>query len=162
MFDKFSKLQILFFAGLLLGTAASAQADELRVAVAGNFSACLAELAETFEAQTNHTLITSVGSTGKHYAQIKLGAPFDIFLAADKKRPHLLENEGLTVAGSRFTYAVGQLVLWRAKSEFNSEQNFSAILAAGDFRYLAIANPRLAPYGLAAEQVLKHQELIQT
>jgi len=128
-------------------------ADTVRVAVASNFADTLRALAGSFEQQTGHSMQLTPGSTGKHYAQIRNGAPFDVFLAADVRRPALLEAEGIGVPGSRFTYALGQLVLWSpepGKVDANGK-----ILTRGDFRRLAIANPRLAPYGRAAREVLE-------
>lgn len=131
----------------------SVGAAEIRVAVASNFIAVAQELAERFEQQSGHTVKLSFGSTGKHYAQIRHGAPFDLFLAADVLRPQRLEQEGVTVAGSRFTYALGRLALWSPKSALIDPQG--AVLKQGDFRYLAIANPKLAPYGRAAKEVIE-------
>lgn len=135
------------------------QAAELRIAVATNFSRTAIVLAEQFEQQTGHTVRLAFGSTGKHYAQITHGAPFDIFLAADDRRPGLLEKEGIAVPGTRFTYAQGRLVLWSPNKtliDTNAE-----VLATGNFRKLAIANPKLAPYGLAAKEVLQARDLWQ-
>jgi len=129
-------------------------ADKIRVAVASNFATAIGRVAEQFEAQTGHSIIISSGSTGKHYAQIQQGAPFDIFLAADSHHAQLLEQQGVAKAGSRFTYAVGELVLWSPNPATVDHQG--NILKQGNFRYLAIANPKLAPYGRAAQQVLQH------
>lgn len=124
-----------------------AYAGEALVAVASNFFYSSQQLAEDFAAQTGHELKLSAGSTGQHYAQIVSGAPFDLFLAADSRRPALLEAEGRGVAGSRQTYALGQLVLW-------GTQPLPELESIGQLQRLAIANPRLAPYGEAAMQVL--------
>ena len=97
------------------------------------------------------------GSTGKLYAQIKNGAPFDVFFAADVKRPRLLEEDGLGLPGSRFTYAIGKLVLWSLKAAYVDDRG--EVIEEGDFRHLALANPRLAPYGMAARQVLQRLDL---
>ena len=145
----------------LLLAVAPARAAELRIAVASNFAATLGELARTFEEQTGHRLRLSPGSTGKHYAQIRHGAPFDLFFAADARRPRLLEDSGVAVKGSRFTYAQGRLVLWSPRADA-LKPDHAAIpdrLASGDFRRLAIANPKLAPYGRAAREVLQAQGL---
>jgi len=132
-------------------------AGEVRVAVAANFATTLQRLAEDFAAQTGHTVVVSSASTGKHYAQISNGAAFDVFLAADVERPALLERRGLGVAGSRFTYAQGRLVLWvPAGGSLGDTRDY---LAGAGFRRLAIANPRLAPYGRAAQQVLEGWQL---
>lgn len=132
-------------------------AGEVRVAVAANFATTLQRLAEGFTAQTGHRVIASSASTGKHYAQISNGAAFDIFLAADAERPALLEQRGLGVSGSRFSYAQGRLVLWVPDGEELGDPR--DYLGAAVFRRLAIANPRLAPYGRAARQVLEGWQL---
>jgi len=129
-------------------------ADEALVAVAANFAAPLAEVERAFEETTPHRLRVAVGSTGKLYAQILHGAPFDILLAADQERPELLERAGLTVPGSRRTYATGRLMLWSADPE-RIQGDIPTLLAAGSFRRLAMANPALAPYGSAAQEVLQ-------
>ncbi|MEA1890208.1 MAG: molybdate ABC transporter substrate-binding protein [Pseudomonadota bacterium] len=129
----------------------------LHVAVASNFTRAITSLIHQFEANTGHKVKLIFGSTGKHYAQIRNGAPYDAFFAADKKRPKQLEDEGLTVPGSRFTYAVGKLVLW--SSEENAVDSSGKVLEQGDFRHLAIANPKLAPYGRAAREVLQSRDL---
>ncbi|MDP6437030.1 MAG: molybdate ABC transporter substrate-binding protein [Gammaproteobacteria bacterium] len=128
-------------------------ATELRVAVAANFAETLTEIAARFEADTGQPVTIIRGSTGKLYAQIINGAPFDIFLAADSRRPELLENEGYAITGSRFTYAAGRLVLWSPDPDLVDVDG--KVLASNDFRFLAIANPRLAPYGEAARQTLE-------
>lgn len=127
-------------------------ADEVKVAVAANFTAPLQAIAPAFEKATGHKLVASFGATGQFYAQIKNGAPFEVLLAADDTTPARLENEGATVPGSRFTYAIGSLVLWSADAAYLDGTD--AALQAGQFRHLAIANPKAAPYGLAAMQVL--------
>ncbi|MDH4391656.1 MAG: molybdate ABC transporter substrate-binding protein [Aquabacterium sp.] len=134
----------------LLGPAA--RAGEVRVAVATNFAGPLARIAESFTAATGHTLKTSTGATGKFYSQILRGAPFDVLLAADDETPKKLIAEGHAVAGSNFTYALGVLVLWSAQPGLVDDQG--AVLAGGRFNKLAIANPKLAPYGAAALQVI--------
>ncbi len=146
----------LLLVSLLCGTA-SAAAAELRIAVATNFSRTAILLAEQFEQQTGHTVRLAFGSTGKHYAQIKHGAPFDIFFAADQRRPALLEKEGIAVPGTRFTYAQGRLVLW--SPDANRLDANAEVLATGNFRKLAIANPKLAPYGFAAREILQARGL---
>lgn len=140
----------------LLGTA-TAHAAEVRVAVATNFAGAMASLVAAFEAASEHEVVVSTGSTGSHYAQIKNGAPFDAFFSADAERPQLLEREGLAVAGSRFRYALGRLVLWSPRPGYVDADG--AVLATGDYRHLAIANPRLAPYGAAARDVLRARNL---
>lgn len=144
------------FLGLLLAALVAPQclsADELRVAVASNFRQAMEALAGEFESETGHRITVIAGSTGKHYAQIVNGAPFDAFLAADAERPLRLEREQRIVPGSRFTYAVGKLVLWSPQEGFVDPEGF--VLTGGAFDHLAIANPPLAPYGAAARQVLE-------
>jgi molybdate transport system substrate-binding protein len=135
-------------------------ADDLRVAVASNFSGALEALSERFESASNHRLISVPGSSGKHYAQIRNGAPFDVLLSADTLRPELLESDGLAVPGSRFTYAIGVLVLWSPHRDLVDSRG--AVLEQGGFRHLAIANPQLAPYGRAAREVLESRDLWDT
>ncbi len=136
-----------------LGCPRSLHAGEIRVAVAANFASSMDELAHRFEAATGNKVLVSSGSTGAHYAQIKNGAPFEVFFAADVRRPKLLEDEGLAVPGSRFTYAVGRLALW--SREPGVVDSAGRVLSTGSFRHLAIANPELAPYGAAAREVLE-------
>jgi len=137
-----------------------ALAQEVRVAVATNFKSAMERIAEEFEAETGHEVLLSFGSTGKHYAQIRNGAPFDLFLAADVNRPRRLEEEGVAVAGSRFTYAVGRLALWSRESGLIDQDG--AVLHSEGFRYVAIANPDLAPYGRAAREVLEALGLVES
>ena len=132
-------------------------AGEVRVAVASNFTSTMKLLAAQFEQKTGHKVILAAGSTGKHFAQISNGAPFDTFFAADTHRPTLLENGGLAIPGTRFTYAIGRLVLW--STDANLIDHAGTILESGNFKRLAIANPKLAPYGMAAQQVLKAKGL---
>ncbi len=136
--------------GLLVGVPASA--ERIRVAVASNFAGAARKIVERFEARVDHQVDLSLGSTGKHYAQIVHGAPFDAFLAADAWRPELLERDGLARSGSRFTYARGRLVLWSATVGLVDPGG--RVLDQGEFRHLAIAHPELAPYGRAAREVL--------
>lgn len=143
-------MTILLVSLTLLFAAAPAAAGEVKVAVAANFTAVMKEIASAFEAATGHTLVASYGSSGKIYAQIKHGAPFEVFLSADQERPRMLEEEG--VGSGRFTYAVGRLVLWSADSGLVDGEG--AVLRSGDFKRLAIANPVTAPYGVAAMQVI--------
>jgi molybdate transport system substrate-binding protein len=129
-----------------------AEAGEVRVAVASNFAAPMQKLAQAFQQDTGHRAVLSIGSTGSFYAQIKHGAPFDVLLAADDETPLKLEREGLGLAGTRFTYAVGRLVLWSKQPGLVDEQ--AAVLRRGHYQRLAVANPKLAPYGAAAIQTL--------
>lgn len=137
----------------------SARADEIRVAVAANFSSAMEGLAQRFQASTGHTVLASTGSTGGHYAQIRNGAPFEAFFAADVARPKLLEDQKIAIAGSRFTYAVGRIVLWSRQPGLVDAAG--RVLEQEGFRHLAIANPELAPYGAAAREVLEHRGLWQ-
>lgn len=133
-------------------------ADVLTVAVASNFATTARELADQFTEQSKAPVRLSFGSTGKLYAQITNGAPFDVFLAADVERPRLLEESGHSVAGTRFTYATGSLVLWSADPNLSDRDCRDALLN-GDYRHLALANPMSAPYGKAARDVLRHLQL---
>jgi molybdate transport system substrate-binding protein len=137
---------------LLLLVWLPAGADEINIAVAANFLGTLQQLAPKFEQASGRHLLLSAGSSGQLYAQIKQGAPFDIFFSADSERPRLLETQGLSVAGSRFTYAIGTLVLWSPRAAVVDAGG--KILHSSDFKILAIANPDTAPYGAAAKQVL--------
>ncbi len=127
--------------------------DELRVAVASNFTGTMQQLVRQFEQQTPYRVITSYGSTGKLFAQIANGAPFDAFLSADSASPCRLEEMGLTAAASRFTYARGEVVLWSPAAQ--SPDEVLTMLKTGEFRHLAMANPKTAPYGAAAEEALE-------
>jgi len=135
----------------------AARAEEIHVAVAANFAAPGQAIVSRFAEITGNRVVPVLGSTGKHFAQIKNGAPFAAFLAADVRRPALLEEEGIAVAGSRFTYAVGRIVLWSPRAGYVDAQG--RVLTDGDFHHLAIANPRLAPYGRAAREVLQARGL---
>jgi molybdate transport system substrate-binding protein len=146
--------QLCTVIAILLGICPGlARADELRIAVAANFTQPLSQIARLYETSTGNRVILIPGSTGKHFAQISNGAPFDIFYAADAKRPELLEAAGLGIAGSRYNYAIGRLVLWSPLPGFVDPDG--AVLATDSFRYLAIANPKLAPYGRAAQETLE-------
>lgn len=148
------KISTSLIAGLLsLGLSASAFAEEVQVAVAANFTAPMKVIAADFEKATGHKVVATFGATGKFYAQIQNGAPFDVFLAADDETPAKLEKENGTVAGSRFTYATGKLVLWSAKPDYVDAKG--EILKKNTFAHIALATPKLAPYGLAAEESMK-------
>ena len=138
--------------------AAPAGADEVQVAVAANFTAPMKTIAADFEKATGHKAQLAFGATGKFYAQIKNGAPFEILLAADDETPAKLEREGVAVPGTRFTYAIGQLALWSAKPGFVDDK--ADVLKQGTFNHLSIANPRLAPYGAAAVETLTQLGLL--
>ena len=127
-------------------------AGEVQVAVAANFAGPMEKLAEQFQKDTGHKAVLASGATGKFYAQIRNGAPFEVLLSADDETPARLEAEGQVVAKSRFTYAVGRLVLWSAKANYVDAAG--AVLKTGDFTHLAIANPKTAPYGAAAVAVI--------
>ncbi len=131
---------------------ADAAGGEAQIAVASNFTAPMKTIIRMFEADTDHRVRASYGSTGKLYAQIRNGAPFQALLSADQARPQLLEQEGVAIAGSRFTYAIGQLVLWSAAPD--AVEDGVELLKHGDFGKVAIANPRLAPYGKASVQTM--------
>ncbi|MBC7804063.1 MAG: molybdate ABC transporter substrate-binding protein [Candidatus Parcubacteria bacterium] len=133
--------------------AAPAAADEAQLAVAANFAGPVKQLADRFTQTTQHKLSISVGSTGKFYAQVKNGAPFDVFLSADDETPLRMEKEKLAVAGTRFTYAIGKLVLWSPSPGVVNGKG--EVLRKTEFKRLAIANPKLAPYGAAAQQTLE-------
>ncbi|OAI21837.1 molybdate ABC transporter substrate-binding protein [Methylomonas lenta] len=128
-------------------------AETVLVAVASNFTKPMTEIAEAFEKATGHSAKLSFGSSGKFVSQLENGAPFEVFLSADDEKPLKLEQADLAVAGSRFTYALGRLVLWSAKPGYVDDQG--QILSKGGFQHLALADPKLAPYGVAALEVLK-------
>lgn len=145
-----SACRVLLFAFLLCP--AAIPAAEIRVAVAANFAPTLQRLAGEFTALSGHRVVVSSASSGKHYAQIRNGAAFDVFLSADSARPERLEREGVGVPGSRFVYAEGRLALWMPR--YMAVTDARAALTAPGITHVAIANPRLAPYGVAAQQVL--------
>lgn len=142
---------------LLAMSIQAAKAGEVNAAVAANFTAPAQQIAELFQKETGHTVKFSFGSSGKFYSQIQNGAPFDVFLAADEKNPKLLEEEGLAVKDSRFVYAMGKLVLWSAKPGFVDDKG--AVLGKGSYEKIAYADPKLAPYGLAAQETLQALKL---
>jgi molybdate transport system substrate-binding protein len=133
------------------------QAGQVSVAVAANVGQAAQDIAVAFERSTGHRAVLAVGSTGKFYAQIRQGAPFDVLLSADDETPARLEKEGFGVPGSRFTYAVGRLVLWSPKAGVVHGQG--EVLRQSTDGRLALADPRLAPYGAAAAQVLERLNL---
>ena len=142
--------------GLMLGGAV--QAAEVQVAVAANFTAPMQKIAPLFEADTGHKAVLAFGSTGRFYAQIKNGAPFDVLLAADDETPAKLENEAQ--GGSRYTYAIGKLVLWSKQPTLVDDKG--EVLKNGKFEKIALADPKLAPYGAAAVETLTKLGLIDT
>ena len=141
----------------LLVLSAQVQAETLRVAVASNFAATLELIKQRFEKQNPHAIVIIKGSTGKLYAQIKHGAPYDVFMAADVARPRLLEQDDMIADNSRFTYAIGQLVLWSTKQP----DNILEVLKTGKYKKLAIANPKIAPYGKASIEVMQYLNVYQ-
>ncbi|MDR0578078.1 MAG: molybdate ABC transporter substrate-binding protein [Candidatus Accumulibacter sp.] len=138
---------------LTLALALPVRADEVQVAVAANFTAPMQQIAAEFEKDTGHKAILSFGATGKFYSQITNGAPFEVFLAADDETPARLEKEFLIAPRSRFTYAIGKLVLWSADPAVVDGQG--EVLKKASFKHLALANPKTAPYGAAAIETLK-------
>ena len=142
-------LSALGLAALMLP---GAHAGEVSVAVAANFTAPMQKIAAQFEQDTGHKAVLSFGATGKFYAQIKNGAPFGILLAADDATPEKIAREGLGDGATRFTYAIGQLVLWSKQPGYVDAEG--KVLQKTDWQHIAIANPKLAPYGLAAMQTL--------
>jgi molybdate transport system substrate-binding protein len=156
-----SPLRSISFAALWLCTGTVFAADVVIAAVAANFEPSLKRISASFTEATGIEVAIVTGSTGQLYAQITRGAPFDVFLAADTERPTLLVEQGLADAGDRFTYAVGKLVVW------SPSMDLAAIHDMADLRsipvtHAAIANPRLAPYGAAAEQALRAAGLWDT
>ena len=139
--------------------AAGGQAGEVRVAVAANFAAPLERIGAAFTAATGHTLTLSSGATGKFYTQVLHGAPFEVLLAADDETPKRLIAAGLALAGTEFTYARGRLVLWSAQPGLVDPQG--AVLGSGRVKHVAIANPKVAPYGAAAMAVLRARGLAE-
>lgn len=130
----------------------AARADQVQVAVAANFTAPMQDIAALFTKDTGHTAALSFGATGKFYAQITNGAPFDVFLSADDKTAGRLVSDGKAVGTSLMPYALGSLVLWSPNEGLVDSEG--KVLATGAFAHLAIANPKLAPYGAAAMQTL--------
>lgn len=140
-------------AALTLIVSTLTSAAEIKVAVAANFAQTLKEISAVFEKDTSHKLAITQGSTGKLYAQISQGAPFEVFLSADDETPEKLVTEGKAINGTRFTYAIGRLALWSPKPDLVDEGG--QVLKTDKFRFLAIANARVAPYGRAAVQVMQ-------
>lgn len=145
--------------GALLGAMTlAAGAADVQVAVASNFTAPMQKIATEFEQETGHRALLSFGASGKFYAQIINGAPFEVFLAADERAPARLESESHIVPGSRFTYAIGKLVLWSMDEGYVDQAG--EVLRRGEFRHLAIASPKTAPYGAAAVEAMTRLGLI--
>lgn len=152
---NFYKTSLLFTALLSVNVA---QAAEIKLAVASNFVQPAKDIVAEFEKDSGHTVSMTPGATGKFYAQIVNGAPFDILLAADDETPARLEKEARAVTGTRFTYATGRLVLWSPKADFVDD--VGQLLKSGKFTYLAISNPKVAPYGLAAVQTMQRMGVL--
>ena len=144
---------------VVLAVALPVAAAEVKVAVAANFAAPMQEIAARFERDTGHRALLAFGATGKFYAQIRNGAPFEVLLAGDQTTPAKLVDEARAVAGSRRTYAIGKLVLWSPRAAYVDERG--EVLARGDFRHLAVASPKTAPYGAAAHEVLRRLGLAE-
>jgi molybdate transport system substrate-binding protein len=142
----------LLIAGLLF-SAHTVWADSTLVAVASDFTKPMTEIATEFEKTTGHTAKLAFGSSGKFFAQIQNGAPFEVYLSASEKYPQELEKLGFTVANSNFIFAIGKLVLWSQRENYVDDKG--QILAKGGFKHLAIADPNHAPYGVVAVEVLK-------
>mgnify|MGYP000284677607 CR=1 FL=1 len=159
-FRRFLWLVIILSAAVV---SATAKAEEVTVAVATNFTAPMQKIAQAFEQDTGHKVLLAFGATGKFYAQIKNGAPFAVLLSADDETPARLEKEGLAIAGTRFTYAVGRLALW-SKNPFLVDDKGQVLLSnntdKNNFKKLAIADPKLAPYGAAAIEVIERMGVI--
>jgi molybdate transport system substrate-binding protein len=151
MFRLLHRLSHLILGLALCGGAATAQADQLRIAVASNFSGTLEELGHLFHEATGHELVLSPGASGTIYTQITNGAPFDLFFSADEERPQRLLQEGL--ASEVKVYALGRLVLWSSDPELVDADG--TVLHSGNYRHLAFANPAQAPYGVAAQETLE-------
>jgi molybdate transport system substrate-binding protein len=156
--STFTPLRLATPAVLCAALVITARAGEVAVAVAANFSLPMQRIAAEFERDTGHKAQLSVGATGKFYAQIRNGAPFEVLLSADDETPARLDAEGAAVPGSRFTYAIGRLALWSAQPELVDVQG--AVLEKGSFKHLAIANPKTAPYGAASIEVLRSLALL--
>lgn len=148
-----SRLLSLLLASLMGCCATLSYADEVSVAVAANFTGPMEKIAPAFEKATGHKALVAYGTVGKFYAQIKNGAPFEVLVSADDETPIRLEKDGLAEAPSRFTYAIGKLVLWSAKPGLVDDRG--EVLKRGGFQRLAIANPKVAVYGAAAVEAMK-------
>ena len=144
----------------ILSLGGAAHAADVQVAVAANFAGPMEKLAEQFQRDTGHKAIVATGATGKFYAQIRNGAPFEVLLSADDDTPARLEKEGHAVTGSRFTYATGRLVLWSARAGMVDDGG--TVLKTGSYKHLSIANPKTAPYGAAAVSTLQKLGLFES
>lgn len=144
---------------LFVAYATNLRAEEALVAVAANFSAPMQQIAASFQKDTGHQLRMSYGATGGFYAQIKNGGPFDVFLSADQITPQKLEAEGLGVALTRFNYATGQLVVWSKQDGLVDDKG--QVLRNKNIQRVAMANPKLAPYGVAAWETMTALGLLE-
>lgn len=149
---KHTRLFSLLLAALL-GSTKLAHADEVSVAVAANFTGPMEKIVPAFEKATGHKALVAYGTVGKFYAQIKNGAPFDVLISSDEQTPINLEKGALAMAPTRFTYAIGKLVLWSIKPGLVDDKG--EVLRGGNFTHLSIANPKMAVYGAAAVEVMK-------
>lgn len=154
---KLNRLLALLLAATFVS---AAQADNVSVAVAANFTGPIQVIAPLFERDTGHKLVPAFGATGKFYAQIANGAPFEVLLSADDETPARLAKEGHGVAGSAFTYAIGKLVLWSPNPTL--VDNKGEVLKKGSFKHIALANPKTAPYGAAAVQTMTKLGVLDT
>ncbi len=159
MIKQFRSIIGLF---LFFGVVFHGYAGQINVAVASNALAAIKVISSEFEKKTGHSVILSSGSTGKLYAQIINGAPFDVFLAANAKEPKNLEQKNLVVPGSRFTYALGKLVAWSSDETLLKSKDVKNALMASPNTRVAIANPKTAPYGLAAQQAIQKMGIWQS
>lgn len=141
-----------FFMFLLLTLTPNSFADDILVAVASNFKAPMEKISAQFSEKTGHKLLISFGATGKFYTQIKNDAPFDVLLSADQEHPAKLVQYNLALKETQFTYGIGKLVLWCPDSKIVDSKG--EVLLKGSYKHLAIANPKLAPYGVAAQETL--------
>lgn len=148
-----SRLLRLIIAVWFILLAPTSWAATTLVTVASDFTKPMTEIAAEFEKATGHTAKLSFGSSGKAFAQIQSGGPFEVYLSASEKYPLELEKSGHVVAGSRFVYAIGKLVLWSAKPGYVDDKG--EILKTGNFKHIALADPSHAPYGVVAEEVMK-------
>jgi molybdate transport system substrate-binding protein len=144
-------ISLIFF----LGIVCDCDAEQINIAVASNALAAIKVIGSAFEKQTGHSVRISSGSTGKLYAQIVNGAPYDVFLAANEIEPKKLEQSSLIVPNSRFTYALGRLIVWSLDDSLLKSANIKNVIVSKSVTRIAIANPKTAPYGLAAQQVLQ-------
>jgi len=156
---KFKKITCCFISFYFIAVSMESHADTTLVAVAANFTKPMTEIAAAFEKATGHTAKLSFGSSGKFVAQIENGAPFEVFLSADDTNPTKLQQDGFALTKSNFVYAIGKLVLWSAAP--NKVDAQGQVLSKGGFKHLALADPKLAPYGVAAVEVLKAKKVLE-